>query len=92
MQKYQEIHTWKLTQEKQYDQLYDEPFTEREPKTAIFFDIEKTDDIINKNKTFEKLKNMGMQERMMEFIKELIRNKQTKHRGYTVCDSLSGCN
>ena len=46
-----------------------------EETAAIFFDIKKTYDKINKNKTFEQVENMKMQERMMEFIRELINKK-----------------
>ena len=39
---------------------------------AIFIDIEKTYDKVNREKTIEQLKTMGIQGTMMEFIKELI--------------------
>ena len=41
---------------------------------AIFFDIEKVCNKINRNKTFEQLENMGIWERM-KFIRELIRKR-----------------
>ena len=45
----------------------------RKDKTAeIFFDIKKAYDKVNSEKTLEQLKNMGIQGRTMEFIRELI--------------------
>ena len=45
----------------------------RKMKTAaIFFDMEKIYDKFNREKRFVQLQNMGIQEKMMEFIRELI--------------------
>ena len=45
-------------------------FRKKEKATAIFFDIEKTYDKVNRNKTFTQLENMRIQGRMMEFIRK----------------------
>ena len=51
----------------------------REDKTAaIFFDIRKAYDEINRNKTFKQLENMGIHGRMMEFIREMISDRWIK--------------
>ena len=42
---------------------------------AIFLDIEKTYQKINKSKTFEQPENMGIQGQIIKFIKELIRER-----------------
>ena len=44
-------------------------FERKEKTAAIFFDK------INKTKTFEQLKNIGIQGRMMEIIRELISDR-----------------
>ena len=45
----------------------------KEKKTAaIFFDIKKEYDKVNREKTLEQLKNIGIHGRMIEFIRELI--------------------
>ena len=45
----------------------------REQKTpAIFFDIEKAYDKVNRDKALEQQENMGIQGRMLRFIRELI--------------------
>ena len=44
-------------------------FRRKEKTAAIFFDIEKAYDKVNREKTLEQLENMKIQERMMEFIK-----------------------
>ena len=38
----------------------------------IFFDIEKAYDKVNRDKKLEQLENMGIQGRMLRFIRELI--------------------
>ena len=43
-------------------------FRRKKKMAAIFFDIEKAYDKVNKEITFELLENMGIQGRMMEFI------------------------
>ena len=43
----------------------------KEKIAAIFFNIKKVYDKVNREKTL-KLENMGIQRRMMEFIRELI--------------------
>ena len=55
-------------------------FRRKKKTEAIFFDIEKMYDKVNRAKILEKLKNMGMQERMMEFIRELIGERWIKVR------------
>ena len=45
---------------------------EKRKQQQTFFDIEKAYDKVNREKTFEKLENTGIQERMMNFTKELI--------------------
>ena len=53
----------------------------RNEKTAIiFFDIKKAYDKVNREKILEQLENMGIQERMMEFIRELISERLIKVR------------
>ena len=52
----------------------------KEKTAAIFFDIEKAYDKVNREKTFEQLENMGIQGRMMEFIRELISERWIKVR------------
>ena len=47
-------------------------FRRKEKTTAIFFNIKKAYDKINKDKTLEQLENMGIQGRILRFIKELI--------------------
>ena len=47
-------------------------FRRKEKTSAIFFDIDKAYDKVNRGKTFEQLENMETQERMLEFIRELI--------------------
>ena len=80
---------------------------ERTKTAAIFFDIEKAYNKINRNKTFE-LQNVEIQRRIIEFIRELISDKWIKerasrstsqskqtwefHRGNTKCDSLPSGN
>ena len=45
----------------------------RKQKTAaIFFYIKKAYDKVNREKTLEQLENMGIQGRMLSFIRELI--------------------
>ena len=44
----------------------------------IFFDIEKAYDKINREKTLEQLQIMGIKGRMLEFSKELIRERWIK--------------
>ena len=43
----------------------------KEKTAAIFFYIEKTYDKVNRDKTLEKLENIGIQGRMLRFIGEL---------------------
>ena len=52
----------------------------RKKTAAVFFDIEKTFNKINRNKTFEKLEKIVIQERIMEFIRELISKRWIKVR------------
>ena len=47
-------------------------FRRKEKTSAIFFDIDKTYDKVNRKKTLEQLENMGIQGRMIELIKQLI--------------------
>ena len=57
----------------------------REEKTAaIFFDIEKACDKVNREKTLEQLENIGIQEIMMKLIRELIGESwiKVKMKGY----------
>ena len=47
-------------------------FRRKEKTAAIFFDIKKACDKVNRDKTLEQLENMGTQRRMLRFIRELI--------------------
>ena len=47
-------------------------FRRKEKTAAIFFNVKKAYEKINREKTFEQLKNMEIQGRMMEFIRLLI--------------------
>ena len=47
----------------------------KEKTAAIFFDIEQVYDKVNSDKTLEQLENMGIQRRMVEFIRKLIGEK-----------------
>ena len=51
------------------EKILDE-FRRKEKTTAIFFNIKKAYDKINKDKTLEQLENMGIQVRMLRFISE----------------------
>ena len=53
-------------------------FRRKERTGAIFFNIEKTYNNINRNKTFE---HMRIQEQMMEFIRGLISERCIKVQG-----------
>ena len=44
-------------------------FRRKEKTAAIFFDIEKAYEKVNAEKTLEQLENMGIQRRIMEFIR-----------------------
>ena len=58
-------------------------FTGKEKTEAILFDsfnIEKAYDKVNREKTLEQLENMGIQGRMMEFIREVIGEIWIKER------------
>ena len=59
-------------------------FRRKEKTAAIFFDFEKVYDKVNREKTLEQLENMGIQGRMMEFIRELIGERwiKVRVRGY----------
>ena len=46
-------------------------FRRKKKTAAIFFDIDK----VNREKTFEQLENMGIQGRILRFIRELISEK-----------------
>ena len=46
-------------------------FKRKEKMVAIFFNIEKAYDKVNRDKTLEKLENIGIQGRMLRFIGEL---------------------
>ena len=46
--------------------------TKMEKTAAIFFDIKIAYEKVKREKTLEQLENMGIQGRMMEFIRELI--------------------
>ena len=46
-------------------------FRRKEETAAIFFDIEKNYDKVNRDKTLEQLENMGIQGRILRFIREL---------------------
>ena len=46
-----------------------EGFRRKEKTAAIFFDIEKAYDKINRESTFDQLKKMGIQGRMMKSLK-----------------------
>ena len=52
----------------------------KEKTAAIFFNIEKTYDKFNREKTFEQLENMKIQGRMKEFLRELISERWIKVR------------
>ena len=47
----------------------------------IFFDIEKAYDKVNRDKKLEQLENMGIQGRMLRFIRELIIERWIKVSG-----------
>ena len=47
-------------------------FRRNEKKAAIFFNIEKSYDKVKRDKILEQLENMGIQGRMLRFIRELI--------------------
>ena len=47
---------------------------------AIFFDNEKVYDKVNREKTLKQLENMGIQEKIMELIRELIGEIGEFHR------------
>ena len=47
---------------------------------SIFFKIEKVYDKVIREKTLEQLENLGIQERMMEFIRELLGERWIKVR------------
>ena len=53
---------------------------ERKKRSAIVFNIKKAYGKINRKKTFEQLENMKIQERKLEFIKELITERWIKAR------------
>ena len=55
-------------------------FKRKEKTAAIFFDIEKAYDTVNRDKTLEQLENMGIQGRMLRFIRELIAERWIKER------------
>ena len=57
-----------------------EGFRRREKTAAIFFDIEKAYDKINRESTFDQLEKMGVQGRMMDTIRELIKERWIKVR------------
>ena len=44
----------------------------RKRTVAIFFGIKIVYDKVNREKTLQLLENMGIQQRMMEFVRELI--------------------
>ena len=50
-------------------------FRRKEKTAVIFFDIEKAYDKVNRDMTLEQLENMGIQVRMLRFIRELISEK-----------------
>ena len=47
-------------------------FRRKEITAAIFFDIKKVHDKVNREHTFEQLESMGIQGRLIEIIRELI--------------------
>ena len=53
-------------------------FRKKGKRAAIFFDIEKAYDKVNRKKTHEQLENMVIQGRIMELIKELIGERYIK--------------
>ena len=53
-------------------------FRDKQGTSAIFFDIEKAYDKINREKTLEQLEIMGIKGRMLKFIKELISERWIK--------------
>ena len=53
-------------------------FRRKKKTSTIFFNIKIVIDKINRNKTFEELEKMGIQGRMMDFIRELISKKCIK--------------
>ena len=46
----------------------------------IFFDVKKAYDKLNRDKTLEQLENIGIQGRMLRFIRELIGERWIKVR------------
>ena len=57
-----------------------EGFRRKEKTAAIFFDIEKAYNKIDRENTFEQLETMGIQGRMMRTIRELIKERWIKVR------------
>ena len=53
-------------------------FKAKQRTSAIFFDIEKAYDKINREKTLDQLEVMGIRGRMLKFIKELISERWIK--------------
>ena len=55
-------------------------FRRKEKTVAIIFYIKKAYNKINKNKSLKQLENMGIQGKMMEFIRELTSERWIKVR------------
>ena len=52
----------------------------KEKTAAIFFNIEKAYDKVNRDKTVEQLENVALPGRMLRFIRELISDRWIKVR------------
>ena len=63
--------TQQTQHQKQTTKIF-EGLRRKEKTAAIFFDIKKAYDKVNRDKKLEQLENMGIQGRMLRFIRELI--------------------